>query len=35
MFKGKAILEAFVEAKHITDADERKVFLRFVNGSIT
>lgn len=31
----KTILEAFGEAKHITDADKRKAFLRFVNGSLS
>ena len=27
----KTMLEAFAEAKHITDAEKRKAFLRFVN----
>jgi len=31
----KTILEAFGEAKHITDAEKRKTFLRFVNGSLS
>jgi putative DNA primase/helicase len=31
----KTILEAFGEAKHITDAEKRKAFLRFVNGSLS
>ncbi len=31
----KTILEAFGEAKHIADAEKRKTFLRFVNGSLS
>jgi P4 family phage/plasmid primase-like protien len=31
----KTILEAFGEAKHITDPEKRKAFLRFVNGSLS
>jgi P4 family phage/plasmid primase-like protien len=31
----KTILEAFGEAKFIADADKRKTFLRFVNGSLS
>jgi putative DNA primase/helicase len=31
----KTILEAFAEAKHITDAEKRKAFLRFVNSSLS
>lgn len=31
----KTILEAFGEAKHISDADKRKAFLRFVNSSLS
>jgi putative DNA primase/helicase len=31
----KTILEAFGETKHITDAEKRKAFLRFVNGSLS
>jgi hypothetical protein len=31
----KTILEAFGEAKHITDGEKRKAFLRFVNKSLS
>ena len=31
----KTILEAFAEAKHITDGEKRKAFLRFVNRSLS
>lgn len=31
----KTILEAFAEAKHISDADKRKAYLRFLNGSLS
>jgi P4 family phage/plasmid primase-like protien len=31
----KTILEAFAEAKHITDEEKRKAFLRFVNSSLS
>jgi putative DNA primase/helicase len=31
----KTILEAYAEAKHITDADKRQAFLRFVNRSLS
>lgn len=31
----KTILEAFGEAKHITDPEKRTAFLRFVNGSLS
>ena len=29
------MLEAFAEAKHITDGEKRKAFLRFVNRSLS
>jgi P4 family phage/plasmid primase-like protien len=31
----KTILEAYGEAKHITDAEKRKAFLRFLNNSLS
>ena len=31
----KTMLEAFTEAKHITDGEKRKAFLRFVNRSLS
>ena len=31
----KTMLEAFAEAKHITDGEKRKAFLRFVNSSLS
>ena len=31
----KTMLEAFAEAKHITDGEKRKAFLRFVNKSLS
>ena len=31
----KATLEAFVEAKHITESERRKTFLKFVNNSLS
>jgi putative DNA primase/helicase len=31
----KTMLETFTEAKHITDGEERKAFLRFVNRSLS
>jgi putative DNA primase/helicase len=31
----KTMLEAFAEAKHITDGEKRKAFLRFVNTSLS